>query len=184
MGGGRFFILCVMKILRISVLFFVLFVMSSVKGQTIISMAFEQNPLFTVSTNDVSATYDGTPLVLGADIVIAGGSGNYTYHWYTSSTELGTEPTLIVNEGGEYMLDISDECDCLQTVIFHIAGPSDVQQIAAEDVRQVVVFGESGVLMKVFNGPTADLSSLPSGVYIINKVSVDGRISTSKVYNK
>ncbi len=152
-------------------------------GQTTINMEFTQNPLFTVSTNDVTAVVDGTPLELGADIVIEGGSGNYTYRWYTSSQELGSEPTLTVETGGKYYLDVNDECDCLQTVTFHITDPAGIDDIAAENVRQVVVFTEQGQLVKVFNSADYDLSSLPKGVYIVNKVDANGKASATKVLN-
>ena len=48
-------------------------------AQTIINLDFKQNPIFEVSTNNVDTALpdDGTPLTLGADLTVAGGSGVY-----------------------------------------------------------------------------------------------------------
>lgn len=39
-------------------------------AQSIVNMELVQNPPFGVSVNEVSATYDGMPLTLGANVVI------------------------------------------------------------------------------------------------------------------
>ncbi len=154
------------------------------RAQALINMGFEQNPLFGVSANDVTAVIDGTELQLGADIVITGGSGNYTYRWYTATEELGDGATLTVAEPGEYAVDISDECGCVQTVAFHIGDAAGMSGVPASGVKQTAVFDESGVLVKVFNGASYDSSSLRSGVYIVNKTGADGKVSVSKILIK
>lgn len=154
------------------------------KAQSVVNMSVKQNPLFSVSTNDVSAVLDGQPLTLGADVVITGGSGVYTYQWYKGSEKISTASTIQIGEPGEYSLDVKDQCDCLQTIAFHITGTAGVEAIAVDDVKQINVFSLNGQLVKVINSSKCDLESLPQGQYIINMVSTDGRVSVKKVNNK
>jgi len=170
-------------------------------------MSFEQNELFEVSTNEVSAAIEGTPLLLGADIVVTGGSGTYTYRWYTERGFLTDQPTLTVGEPGEYYLDVSDQCDCLQTVAFHISGTSGLTQTDAVNftygpnptqgtihfntpipITQVSVFSERGTLCSLFTNrheiKTVDLSQLPPGNYILHILFADKRLSTHKIIRK
>ena len=51
----------------------------NISAQTVINLDFRQNPLFEISTDNVTAALpgDGTSLKLGADLTIKGGSGTY-----------------------------------------------------------------------------------------------------------
>lgn len=158
-----------------------LFTCSLAKAQSVVNMNFKQNPVFGVSTNDVSAVLDGQPITIGGDIVVTGGSGVYSYRWYQGDNVLSTESTITIGEPGEYALDIKDQCDCLQTVLFHITGTSGIDAIDLNDVKQITVFNIKGQLVKVINGQFVDLSNLPSGQYIINKVDAKGNIASKKV---
>lgn len=151
------------------------------KAQSVVNMNVKQNPLFSVSTNDVSAVLEGQPLTLGADVVITGGSGVYTYQWYKGAEKLSTASTLVVGEPGEYSLDVKDQCDCLQTIAFHITGTSGIDAIDMNDVKQITVFNIKGQLVKVINGSSVDLTTLPRGQYIINKVDAEGNIASKKI---
>ncbi len=150
------------------------------QAQSIVNLNLKQNPLFSVSTNEVVAVMEGKEIVLGADIVISGGSGNYTYRWYTSDGELGTDKYLTIQKTGEYLLDIKDECDCMQTVAFHITGTDGVDNVPVDAIVQTVVFTVNGRLVKVSKGSVVDTSSLPNGVYVINRVGKNGKIDVRK----
>ena len=170
-------------------------------AQTIVRMPVRQNPLFAVSTNKVELTMpaDGGGLILGGNVVIEGGSGNYSYRWYSpDGTELGTESTCLVNEAGTYMLDVTDNCDCLQTVEFNLAsagigstevegmkiGPnptSGVIYISGFDAVRVAAVDMSGRLAAVVEGDgtaleCVDFSGLAQGEYILTLADGEGKI--------
>lgn len=156
-----------------------LLTIGSAHAQAIVNMNLKQNPVFGVSTNDVSATMDGQPLTLGADVVITGGSGTYSYRWYKGATELGTSATLEVRDPGEYALDVKDQCDCLQTVLFHITGTAGIDAITADKAVQTVVFTLDGRMLQVNDGNS--ITPLPQGQYIIKQVDAEGRIASKKI---
>lgn len=175
-------------------------------GQSIVSMPVVQNPLFQVSTNEVNATFPeaSSSLTLGGDLIITGGSGTYSFRWYDNTgKDLGNESTLRVDAPGKYLLDVTDTCDCLQTVNFNLSyagvdeihvskvsisfdsmsGQVDIEgfdpvQLCAVDMsgRLAAVIDHGGV---VFH--TADLSSLPGGVYIITLTDPFGSVTSLKL---
>lgn len=175
-------------------------------GQSIVSMPVVQNPLFQVSTNEVHATFpdDLSSLTLGANLVITGGSGTYSYRWYDNAgNELGHESTLEVSAPGSYLLDVTDTCDCLQTVSFNLS-LSGVDEIHASEVSirydslcgridiagfdpvQLCAMDMTGRLAAVIDHGgmvfhTADLSSLPGGVYIITLTDSRGSVTSMKL---
>lgn len=152
-----------------------------VSAQSIVNIKVTQNPLFTVSTNDVTLSIEDSPITLGGDVVVTGGSGSYAYRWYTDAEELGTESTLEVDQPGEYYLDITDTCDCKQTVVFHISNTNGIDAVNIADVVQVAVFTVDGKLVQVAKGAYPDLSSLPSGSYIVQRTTRKGQTSSTKV---
>lgn len=181
-------------------------VVSVCAAQTIVRMPVKQNPLFAVSTNKVELTMPagGGGLILGGNVVIEGGSGNYSYRWYSpTGTELGTESTCQVNEAGTYMLDVTDSCDCLQTVEFNLAsagigstevegmkiGPnptSGVIYISGFDAVRVAAIDMSGRLAAVAEGDgtaleSVDFSGLAQGEYILTLADGDGRMVTHRI---
>lgn len=190
--------------------FFFAFVSFTANAQTVIDMTFVQNPLFEVSTNDVTASLDNGPLTLGADVVITGGSGSYTYRWYTQDGEtISTDHSLEVTVAGEYLLDVTDQCDCLQTIIFHITGevPAGIHTLQAANVinydaastridfstdasiYQACIVAMGGRLCRVataYDGRLnyLDLSTLPPGVYVVQAITTDGNILTHKIIKK
>lgn len=153
----------------------------TLSSQTRVDIKFKQNPVFGVSTNDVNATFAGTALTIGADVVITGGSGVYTYRWYQGEKVIGTDGTLSVEAPGDYFLDVRDQCDCLQTVVFHVLLASSVDGLWSDDATQTTVFDSQGRLVKVINGSSLDSSQLPGGVYIINRTDRNGKVSTRKI---
>lgn len=179
-------------------------------AQTVIDMTFVQNPPFEVSTNDVTASLDHGPLSLGADVVITGGSGTYAYRWYTTDGQtLSTENLLKVTEAGEYLLDVTDQCDCLQTIAFHITGvvPAGIHSLRATDVisydassaridfsadaaiYQTCIVAANGRLCRVattYDGSLdhIDLSTLTPGAYIVQAIMADGNVLTHKIIKK
>lgn len=178
-------------------------------AQSIVEINVDQNPVFEVSTNVVNATFpeDGGTMTLGADLVITGGSGNYAYRWYTpEGVELGNESTISVENEGAYKLDVTDECDCLQTVEFNVSTASvndiraNVFHITPNPAESIVEFGGiqaeqmaltsmNGQLAAVISasGATfdkADVSFLAPGTYIVTLTDALGKIYTSKLIKK
>lgn len=170
----------------------------SVSSQTLVSIPVNQNPIFEVSTNrlDIAFPEGASELVLGADIVVKGGSGIYRYQWSdTAGNELGNEPYLPISESGIYLLTISDTCDCEQEVTFNI-GTASVDSIDASTLKiypnptvgyiridgfepcQIVVLDMTGHIVALINNENnqtiyeADLSHLPSGLYLLNLTDV------------
>ena len=169
-------------------------------AQSIVKMPLGQNPLFEVSTDRVALTMpaDGGGLILGGNVVVTGGSGSYTYRWYTpAGAELGSESTFQATSAGVYMLDITDSCDCLQTVEFNLAsagiestvipglkiGPNPTSGPVTSsgfDAVRISAVDMSGRLVNVteHNGNVinnADFSMLPSGEYVLTLGDADGK---------
>lgn len=179
-------------------------------SQTVIEMPIAQNPLFEVFTDNVNTTLpgEGATLSLGADLIVKGGSGEYTYRWYTpDGAELGNESEITVNAEGIYMLDISDSCDCMQTVAFDIttAGVNDalmgsftvspnpttdgyVEFSGVSPVQLTVVSLSGALCAYIDNGgepfTSADLSMLAPGNYILTVTDSDGKVYTSRIIKK
>ena len=196
------------------------FVLSSVIiGATVLSMSSQsivelnlaknQNPIFEISTNEVSLAFPGNEdfLVIGADIVIKGGSGEYSFRWYNEQgEELGNEKTLEITLPGIYRADISDTCDCLQTVTFDISEASvyDIKpekffispnptngliKIYGIDAVQLTAVDSAGKLVfiadhegDIFN--EADLSGLTPGLYFISVKDIYGNLFTDRIIKK
>ena len=178
-------------------------------AQSIVEIPFEQNPLFEVITENVNITYpeDGDNIELGADLIIKGGSGTYSYRWYTpAGVELGTQQLLTVDNTGQYLLDISDTCDCLITVEFNVtqAGveaftndafavfpnpAKDYIEIIGLDVRQMTVTGLDGRVAAIYGddypfGGKIDIASLVPGTYVLTITDVTGKIYSTKLIKK
>lgn len=180
----------------------------SASAQSVVDMSFEQNPLFTLSTYDVTAAIVDVPLTLGGDLVVAGGSGTYAYRWYNAEGTLSTEREYMVLHGGDYMLDVTDQCDCLQTVTFHISGEAtDLSGINAPSlqgavrydgtahvirygaearVQQATVFSADGRLVRLATACDAPLTATsiddqPAGIYIVQIQTADGALYTQKL---
>lgn len=172
-------------------------------AQTVINLHFTQNPLFEVSTNSVAAALpgDGTPLTLGGDLTIAGGSGTYTYLWTdTDGTPLGEDSTLTITEPGDYLLTVSDQCDCAQTVTFSVqqAGidaatidgiriflSGTTLVIEGAEASQASAFTPAGMMVALFT-PTQsvtefNLESLSPGVYLIQLLTTDNTLLIHKI---
>lgn len=180
-------------------------------SQSIVEMkvAQEQNPLFEVFANDVNLSInDSSPEAeLGAGIVIKGGSGSYSFRWYTEDeNELGSDETLTITSPGIYLVDISDTCDCLQTIRFNVspASVNDIDQdnitvypnptqglihIKGSETIQVTGVDMAGRLVLLIDREgeiieEADLSSLPSGIYFITLTDVYGKKNTFRIIKK
>lgn len=178
-------------------------------AQSIVKMPVVQNPLFEVSTDkvEVSMPGDGGGIMLGGNLVITGGSGSYAYSWHTpEGAVLGTESTYYAETPGVYMLDITDSCDCRQTVEFNLASagiesaeieglkigpnPTDgVIYISGIEVVRVSAVDMSGRLSAVVesNGEaleSVDLTSLASGSYVLTLGCADGTTVTHRIIRK
>lgn len=177
-------------------------------AQSVVRMPVAQNPLFEVSTNHVNVSTGGdNGVTLGGDLVIKGGSGTYSYRWYSAAQDdLGNESTLKVNTPGVYKLDITDTCDCLQTVEFNVtnAGVSDIAYgtlrlspnptdgpVAVDgfEAVQIAVVSMSGRMECVIDRDGAvisdfDLSHLPAGQYIVTLSDSEGHTAVARLVKK
>lgn len=178
-------------------------------GQAVVNMPINQNPLFEVSTNSVTLSIpENSSATIGGDLVIVGGSGNYTYRWYKSGDEtLGEESTLEITEPGTYMLDVEDSCDCRQTISFLVESsgisavgsasfsitpnPTDgiiaIEGFEAVQIAAVSMNGTMAALLVSETGhpfTVADLSHLHSGTYIITLTDANGKSVAAKLIRK
>ncbi len=172
-------------------------------AQTIINLDFKQNPIFEVSTNNVDTALpdDGTPLTLGADLTVAGGSGVYTYSWTNAQgTQLGQESALTIDAPGSYILTVSDQCNCSQEVRFNVESAGiDAATISGISLTvhgsDIIIEGTEAIQASLFTPAgtmtalhtpamptnTVSFSNTASGVYLLQVVTVDGTIITQKV---
>ena len=176
-------------------------------AQTRIPMPVSQNPLFEVSTNEVTVEFAAPQMTIGGDVIVAGGSGTYSYRWCRGSEEISTEPVLTISEAGVYDLYISDAFDCMQHVVFTVQAASvegvgldkialypnpvtDCLTVSGLRLRQVCVVSMGGALVAVHGdfapGTTTqiDLSSLPAGEYVVNCVTENNDVVTGKIVKK
>ncbi|MCM1110784.1 MAG: T9SS type A sorting domain-containing protein [Clostridium sp.] len=177
-------------------------------AQTLVTIPVGQNPPFEVSTNHVAVAGAEGSVILGGDLVVAGGSGQYTYRWYDADNrDLSVSPTLTVSKPGCYNLDITDACDCLQTVVFDVStstaldltgadqilltpnptdGPVSVRgfepvQIAAVNMAGQMVFlldSDSGLLTDI------DFSPLQPGQYVVTLTDRNRRTVVTRLVKK
>lgn len=176
---------------------------TSAQAQTVINLGLEQNPLFEVSTNNVTAALpsDGTTLTLGADLTVKGGSGTYAYSWTdTKGSHLGNEASLTVSEPGIYLLTISDACQCSQEVTFNVL-TAGIEQISPDDAtitvngsdirltgieaRQASLFTASGIMAALITPDTPacsfSFSHIPAGIYLLQITTVSDIVITRKI---
>jgi hypothetical protein len=159
-------------------------------SQSVVTMPVRQNPVFEVSTDKVDVTVPDTAdeILLGGDLVIKGGSGEYRFNWTDGKgSYLADTPELAVTSPGTYLLTISDTCECSHTVEFSVA-TAGVDEITDgfEPVR-ITVVDMSGRMVALFTAPEGftladpDLSNLPSGIYILTLTDASGRNVTSRI---
>lgn len=175
------------------------------RAQSVVNIDLHQNPVFEVSTNDVHLAVESTEngITLGGDLIVRGGSGSYDYRWYNADGEVGTTPAVTVTSPGEYLLDIKDKCDCLQTVHFFVSTSgielntvdtlhvtpnptSGYIEIKGFEAEQLAIVGMSGRLEAVIHSDgtalqSADLSSLASGHYILTLTNAEGHIKVTRL---
>ena len=170
-----------------------LLVWLSASSQSIVKIPVNQNPMFEVSTNslDVNFPEDSGDMVLGADIVIKGGSGVYRYVWTDAAgNELGRDSSLSITSPGTYILTVTDTCDCEQIVVFRaltasvdLVNNADFTispnptygyiRIEGFDPCQIVAVDMSGHIAALINNEfskpmnEADFSFLSPGVYLL-----------------
>lgn len=174
-------------------------------AQAVVKMPVAQNPPFGIVVEQLNLTLPEGGLTLGANAVISGGSGKYSYAWYDSAnTLLGTDATLNVTAPGNYRLDVKDSCDCLLTVDFTVGGAgvdavalpslsvwpnptSGIVNIDGCNAASVALLDTGGKLSAVFVPAAAealrsiDISSRPAGCYILCITDVDGATAATRI---
>ena len=172
------------------------------KAQTVIRMPIQQNPPFSVIAPTLSIVLPDGGITLGADVVVTGGSGNYSYSWLDADGKvLSTEPTLHVTTPGNYTLSVSDECQCEHQVTFSLTPSALASVYTSEALRiypnpthgevwlsarsgivQIAAIDMQGRLQRVAACPQQeeltrfDLSKLPAGSYILQCRRQDGAL--------
>ncbi len=171
-------------------------------AQTVIRMPIQQNPLFSIVAPTLSIVLPDDGITLGADVVVTGGSGNYSYLWLDAEGQvLSTESTLRVSRPGNYTLRVSDECQCEGQVTFSITPSALANIYASEALRiypnpthgevwlsagsgiiQIAAIDMQGRLQRVAACSLQeelrrfDLSKLPAGSYVIQCRRQDGAL--------
>lgn len=176
------------------------------KAQSVVDMSFVQNPVFGVSTESVFLNFVAPGMTLGADLVITGGSGTYSYEWQKDNTVLGKESTLYISTPGIYTLKINDTCDCELTVTFNVgnggvgelgtggfrAYPNpvcDMLKIDAADGKKIVqvsLVSMSGKVVALYpdvyeSSLLIDATGFSDGEYLLNCVYEDKSVVTGKI---
>ena len=175
----------------------------NIGAQTVINLDFRQNPLFEISTDNVTAALpgDGTSLTLGADLTIKGGSGTYTYAWTDADgAPLGDTSSLTVDAPGAYTLTVSDQCECSHEVLFKVetagidaATISGVtvtvngseRTIEGTEALQASLFSPSGVMTALYTPATPvstfSFGNVEPGIYLMQIVTADKTVITQKI---
>lgn len=141
-------------------------------AQSLIRLPFAQNPPLIVSTESVSVTMPEGGLELGAELVIEGGDGMYTYNWTQNNESLGTGATLFISKQGDYYLEITDGKGCKRGVKFSVVDPTGIKAEQASLLSVYPVLTEGEVTVK---------SSLDDLLEQVSVVSMDGKLV--RVYN-
>ena len=176
-------------------------------AQTLITMPVKQNPPFEVSVKEVFLEFVAPSITIGGDVVVTGGSGSYSYRWYSGSDKIGDDALLTIEEAGVYDLYIDDTCDCVQRVSF-IVTPSSVEGVGTDfagvypnpvDDRlvisgikavQVNILSIAGQLESVYadfgdeEQIELNVSALPAGDHIVNIVTSEHKVVTKKIVKK
>lgn len=145
---------------------------AGVNAQSLIRLPFVQNPPLMVSTESVSVTMPEGGLELGAELVIEGGDGMYTYNWTQNNESLGTGATLFISKQGDYYLEITDGKGCKRGVKFSVVDPTGIKAEQASFLSVYPVLTEGEVTVK---------SSLDDLLEQVSVVSMDGKLV--RVYN-
>ena len=121
-------------------LFFLFLIANSfaitVWGQTVIKIPYAQYEIFEVEPRESTLPFDnGETLVIGNDIEIHGGSGQYDFTWTKDGNVIGQEPTLDVNEPGDYLLSVNDGQSCEVISVFHIGTSNSIPHVAEAKVH-------------------------------------------------
>lgn len=185
------------------------FSLASAEAQTVVTIPFHQNPSLKVTCDNVTFGMTDSGVNLGANVVITGGDGTYTYTWTTDSGEkLGNESVLHVTEYGVYFLNVTDGAGCFISTKFTITKATDISAVQAGDfavitkakgiyilqsshidgLSQVSVTTIDGRLVKVLNSfihynsqsVYIDLTSLPEGNYALYSV-LDEKVIVKKI---
>lgn len=174
------------------------------QAQTVINIPFRQYPRLKVVAPTVSINLDNGADLLGSDLVVEGGDGQYAYLWTdTNGNELGRERTLRVQRAGDYYLRVSDGQQCQVTAKFTVTGTSGIEALAQRGLTvtmngslltmtypsaplQVRIVNAAGQLeRKLTRLPadsfTEDLSALPTGFYMVCIAFPDGQAIVMKL---
>lgn len=144
----------------------------SANAQSLIRIPFAQNPPLVVSTENVSVTIPESGLELGADLLIEGGDGMYTYLWTLNNESVGTESTLFVDAPGDYYLEITDGKGCKRSVKFAVADPTGIKEEQASLLSVYPALTKGEVYIK---------GSFNDRLGQVSVISMDGKLV--RVYN-
>ena len=160
-------------------------------AQTVIKIPFRQQEPFVVTPLVINESIViDEPIVLGLDVEIHGGSGQYLFSWVLDGKEIGTEPTITINKKGIYSLIVKDGKGCESEVIYRISNgtrisnaenstialyPNPTQDIFSVNAQEnqpldkVEIHNMEGKKVLVFKGNQSefDVKALPNGHYLV-----------------
>lgn len=181
--------------------------MAAASAQTVIDIPLEQFPRLSVVATTVTIDLDQGSNLLGSDLVVEGGDGNYSYLWTDADgQELSNESTLRVGKAGDYYLKVSDGHDCQVITKFTVTGTSTIDMLASRGLHigfagqslvmnydttpvQVRIVNTAGQLERKIsrmpqNGITTDVSNLPAGTYLVCVTFPDEKAIVVKLNKK
>ena len=109
-------------------------------AQTVIKIPFQQSEPFVVQPQTIDKAMGNTSIDLGLDVEIHGGSGNYIFSWIFNDEEIGTNPTITINERGIYTLSVRDGEGCESTVTYTIGNRTSIEEINIQESSSIVLY--------------------------------------------
>lgn len=156
-----------MKI-RFLLLLVISFIIQPTCAQSVIKIPFQQPRPFKVNPATVFTTFvSGSAIVLGEQVEISGGMGDYSFEWSYNDKPMGADKILQVSEAGVYVLTVKDGEDCWSTVTFTVEATAGIGDAGDE-------------ALVVFPAPATDRVSVKAPfmqeIKCISIVNTDGRV--------
>lgn len=106
------------------ILLFLVFSSHFLFGQRVVTLSVVQPPEFGFSISKPDTTIiKGSSIVLGTDLIVFGGSGEYTYHWVPTGTLSDpsiSNPIASPTDTTSYLLTITDKYGCSITLYYTV----------------------------------------------------------------
>lgn len=194
-----------MKKIILLFVFLLLSFVPTANAQSVIAVHIEQHPPLGVVADKVQVELPAGGITLGSSVSVNGGDGTYTYKWTNSNGDvLGTEPTLLITQEGDYYLAVSDASGCTVSVKFTATASTDIRTweqdtftltandgtlsiVSFKPLKSVCIVAANGQLVANTKLSTASqqvsmsTASLGNGVYLVGCVFSDNTETVKKI---